>query len=759
MEIEAHLVEIENPFAAASRAFEELVQELSGRQTQKKTHSELENLINARGTEVGASTSVGALGRKRNRGTTPHVMLKRSFLSFNILTMMRLEAAISILSSSPTFRSIELHPIQKIKFRKRKLLSQSINAESINQQLNLGIQHFQSGQFLEAEACFQKVLQLQSENPDAWHLLGVIAAQRKQYKEAIERIERAIEIKPTEATFHGNLGNALQEQGRLEEAMKSYQRVLQLKPDSHQAHNNLGNALKEQGKLEEAMKSYQRALQLKPDFHQAHNNLGTALKEQGKLEEAMKSYQRALQLKPDSQISLSQYVWTRRMICHWDDLTTFEQSLIAVAQSEQSAPSQISPFLFLAVTDDPSVQLEAAHNYCRKNAESTLPPLWKGERYIHDKIRLAYLSADYQQHATANLMAELFEQHDRSRFELFALSFGREDTSPMRKRLIKAFDHFIDVRQMSHLEAAQQIRNLEIDIAVDLKGYTKDCRPQILAHRPAPIQVNYLGYPGTMGVDFIDYILVDSFVVPPEQQPYFTEKLVHLPDCYQVNVSKHAIADRTPSRQECGLPAQGFIFCSFNNSYKIAPTFFDIWMRLLKVVPGSVLWLLSHNQWMEENLRREAQSRRVTPDRLLFAPKQKLPEHLARHRLADLFLDNLPYNAHTTASDALWAGLPVLTCAGQSFAARVAGSLLHAIGLPELVTYNVEDYEALALKLATEPEFLQQINEKLQRNRLNTPLFDTDRFRQNIEAAYTKMWSLWHKGKTPRAFTINSLHT
>lgn len=381
-------------------------------------------------------------------------------------------------------------------------------------------------------------------------------------------------------------------------------------------------------------------------------------------------------------------------------------------------------------------------------------PLWNGQRYNHDKIRIAYLSADYYQHATAYLMAELFKRHDRSRFELFAISFGSENTSPMGQRLVKAFDRFIDVNQMSDLEVARQLRSMEIDIAVDLKGYTKNNRKQILAYRPAPIQVNYLGYPSTMGADFIDYILVDPFIVPPDQQPHFTEKLVHLPECYQVNDSKRIIANRTPLRQECGLPEQGFVFCCFNNSYKITPTFFDIWMRLLKAVPGSVLWLLSKNKLMEENLRREAQARGVNPERLVFSPQQKLPEHLARHRLADLFLDTLPCNAHTTASDALWAGLPVLTCAGKSFAARVAGSLLHAINLPELVTYNLEDYEGLALKLATQPDLLCQIKDKLKQNRLTTPLFDCDRFRQDIEAAYIEMWSILQGGEEPKAITV-----
>lgn len=426
--------------------------------------------------------------------------------------------------------------------------------------------------------------------------------------------------------------------------------------------------------------------------------------------------------------------------------------MILASQSEHWATP---PFPQLSVSDDPAIHLSAARNYCANLMSGhSFTPLWDGQRYSHDKIRLAYLSADYHEHATTYLMAELFERHDRSRFGVVGISFGPEDTSPMRQRLLKTFDPFIDVRQMSHLEAAQQIRNLEIDIAVDIKGYTKDCRRQIPAYRPAPIQVNYLGYPSTMGADFIDYILVDPFIAPSDQQPHFTEKLIHLPDCYQVNDSKRIVDDRTPSRQECELPDKGFVFCCFNNSYKFTPEFFDIWMRLLQAIPGSVLWLLGKNQSMQDNLRRQSQARDVNPDRLIFASHQPLPEHLTRHRMADRFLDTLPYNAHTTTSDALWAGLPVMTCAGNSFAGRVAGSLLCAIGLPELVTSTLLDYEALALQLATRPHELFQIKEKLHQNRLRSPLFVCDRFRRHIEETYTEMWSVWQRGKHPRAFAV-----
>jgi protein O-GlcNAc transferase len=370
---------------------------------------------------------------------------------------------------------------------------------------------------------------------------------------------------------------------------------------------------------------------------------------------------------------------------------------------------------------------------------------------------MAYVSADFHEHATAYLMAGLFEAHDKERFEITAVSFGPDAADAMRARLKPAFDRFVDVRGTSDREVARMLHNLEIDIAIDLKGFSANSRTGIFAQRAAPLQVNYLGYPGTLGADYIDYIIADRHVIPPGHEGYYTEKVVRLPETYQVNDSKRSVADWSPGRAEIGLPDPGFVFCCFNSNYKITPDIFAVWMRLLERVTGSVLWLLETNAAASDNLRREAQRRGVAPERLVFAPPMPLDRHLARHRLADLFLDTRPVNAHTTASDALWAGLPLVTCTGDAFAGRVAASLLDAVGLPELITQNLNDYEALALQLATTPSLLSDIRAKLARNRPLHPLFDTDRQRRHIESAYIAMWERYQRGEPPASFTVEPM--
>jgi protein O-GlcNAc transferase len=379
---------------------------------------------------------------------------------------------------------------------------------------------------------------------------------------------------------------------------------------------------------------------------------------------------------------------------------------------------------------------------------------WSLPRYNNDKIRVAYISADFQNHATSHLMAGLFEAHTRDRFEFTAMSFGKDDGTPVRGRLRAAFDRFIDAGSMTEADMVRQLRDLKIDIAVDLKGFTNDARAKIFRDRVAPVQVNFLGYPCTWGSDCMDYIIADERLIPRASEKHYSEKIVWMPESYQPNDRKRQIADFAPARTKLGLPATGFVFCCFNGSYKITPKVYDVWMRLLLRVGGSVLWLLDSGEIQKRNLRREAAARGVDPDRIIFAPPLETPIHLARQRAADLFLDTTPVNAHTTASDALWAGLPLLTLHGSTFAGRVAASLLHADGLPELIATTPAEYEAIAYRLATSPDEMSAIRAKVARNRDTCALFDTDRFRKHLEAAFVTMHERHQRGEPPVSFTV-----
>jgi protein O-GlcNAc transferase len=451
----------------------------------------------------------------------------------------------------------------------------------------------------------------------------------------------------------------LKELCRADEAAKAYRRALALRPDFAEAYTNLGNVLQGQEAFGEAVEAYRQALLLRPDLAEAHANMGAALESLGQLREAMESYRTAVKLNPKL---LAIRVWLhhkRRLVCDWDGIEAEESELRGLMAS---AREPVHPFPVLSMGLGTDEQLHVARSYAASFA--TMPIEHRREDYVGArKLRIGYLSADFCRHATALLMAELFERHDKSCFETFAYSHGPEDHSELSMRLRNAFDKFIDLRKMTDDEAAKRIKTDRIDILVELKGFTKGARTGISARRPAPVQVSFIGFPGTMGAGFIDYIIADPFVLPMDQQPFYSEKIVHLTHCYQPNDSKRLISNIAPTRAGCNLPDQGFVFCSFNNTYKITPEFYGIWMRLLTAIPGSVLWLLDTNDLVKDNLRTEALRRGVDPSRLVFAPRQPSPEHLARHRLADVFLDTLPYNAHTTASDALWAGLPVLTCA------------------------------------------------------------------------------------------------
>lgn len=589
---------------------------------------------------------------------------------------------------------------------------------------NLGLALHETDCFEEAEACFRRVIAIDPCDVDALFHLGALLKRRVQLEEAAHTFRLALRHAPENAHLWMSLGDV---------------GVARLTNDS----------------LREAAECFRKALELQPGLADAHFTLGHVHHFEGRLDEAVRSYQVALKLEPETVAFGASLLTEMLQLCDWSRLGELceSQRRSAVEQPEQP----VQPFGLLSIPSTPMEQLACAQNFARSLAGSVASDrkrlAFGFDRLPQKRRRVGYLSAEFHGHATAYLAAELFELHDRSRFEVIAYSYGPDDGSPIRARLRRGFERFVDVRLLSHADAATVIHDDGVEILVDLKGYTVHARPEIMALRPAPVQVNYLGYPGTMGAEFIDYIVGDRFVTPVARAGEFSEHLVIMPDSYQVNDRRRQIA-RTPVRRDLELPEDAFVFCCFNQTYKVLPDMFAVWMRLLKAVPGSVLWLLEMNPWVAQNLRREASARGIDPARLVFAPLLPLAEHLGRLPAADLFLDTLPVNAHTTASDALWAGLPLLTCVGETFASRVAESLLAAVGVPELITRSLVEYEALGLRLARAPGELAELRRRLSRNRDTASLFDTPRFVHNLETAYEAMWSIHCARGAPRLIEL-----
>ncbi len=644
----------------------------------------------------------------------------------------------------------------------------------------------------DAMAASEAAIRLVPAHAEGHAAKGLVLDRMGRFEEAITAYQQALRLDPKLAVIHLRLASTYQAQGRLDEALAATARALESDPQYAEAYHSRARILQRLGRIGEAFAAYERALKAKPAFAEAFASLGLLQHQTGRGDDAVETLMRAIDLAPENgsvyvklanvlkeqkryvealeiyramlnlpgappPAGLYDYCSLRRQICDWNGLDEAERRAIdAVIASREPVP----PFPSLAMHCTPEDHLSLARLWASafmENSAPAAPRLASGARSGDGRIRLGYLSSDFFEHATASLIAELIERHDRARFEVIAYCSSPEDGSALRRRLMTAFDRFVTIREHSHRDAAALIARDGIDILIDLKGYTRDARSMIPARRPAPIQVNYLGYPSTMGAPFIDYIIADPFIAPMERQRYFDEKIVHLPDCYQPNDRHRRCSAVALSRADCGLTEDAFVFCSFNDVYKITAPVFSVWMRLLSQVPRSVLWLLDANPLAQANLRKEAAARGIDPERLIFAPKLRMAEHLARYALADLFLDNLPVNAHTTASEALWSGLPVITCAGDVFVGRVAGSLLNACGLPELVTSSLQDYEALALRLATDRAALAAIRGRLGKNRFSAPLFDIERYTLNLEAAFAHMVRLYRSGLSPQAFAIADL--
>lgn len=607
----------------------------------------------------------------------------------------------------------------------------------LRQLFEQGLGLHRAGRLDQAEAAYRQVLRADAGNFPALHMLGFLKAQQGRYDDAITLLNKALKKNPGDAAALGHYAHALMAAQRLDEALAAFDRVLAGQPDNFEALYNRGVILSQMQRPAEAIVALDRALALQPNIALLHFNRGVVLGESQRHREALESYDRAVALDPASAPALSNRVMAALNLCDWDRLAQMTQD-----GSILFAP----PLTLLGVTGDKQLQLSRAAAATGAMSPRRLPALWTGEPYRHDRIRIAYLSADMREHAVAFQLAPVIEHHDRARFQVIGISTGLSDDSAIRARLIKGFDRFHDFAGLNSDEIARRLREMEIDIAIDLGGHTGFSRLQIFAHRFAPVQASWLGYAGTTGAPFIDYLIGDAVVTPFADQPFYTEQLVHLPGSFFPGLPGRP--DTAMSRAEAGLPEQGFVFCCFNTAWKITAPVFDVWMRLLAQVPGSVLWLKRTAPDTAANLERAVAARGIDPARLVYADDAPLEVHLARHQLADLFLDTLPYNAHATCADALGAGLPVLTCQGEAFAGRVAASLLQAAELGELVTQTLADYEARALELARNPALLQALKDRL----AGAPLFNTARFTQGLEAAYTAMSE--RRGAPPQSFSV-----
>ena len=603
----------------------------------------------------------------------------------------------------------------------------------------------------EAIAACDRAIALQPGAASFHTLRGTALNELRRYEDAMRDLRLAVAIDPDDADAHANLGIAQAPMQRPADALASFDRAIALRPSSVNFHFNRAVCLTDMQRYDEAIASLDTAIALEPENAALHAYKATALANADRPVEALNSFTAAKRIDPDGEKIFADWFNAKLLLCDWEG---YDKNLELLNARIEARPDTISPFQMLRSIDSPRTQLLVTTQWADTEFPTAIARPAAIARTPGDRIRLGYFSPEFRDHAVPILMAGLVEAHDRAAFEVFGFSFGPDPQDAMRARLLVAFDHFIDVRGMSDDAIAMLAREKGIDIAIDLAGLTQFHRAGIFHARAAPVQVNYLGYPATTGAAFMDYIIADATVVPPASRQYYREKIACLPHTYQPNDRKRVISDHVVMRADVGLPPIGFVFCGFNNSAKFTPTVFRRWMNMLRAIPDSVLWLLESNPAAMTNLRQEAVRAGIDGARLIFAAKMPVAEHLARHRLADLYIDTLPYNAHTTASDALWAGLPVLTCMGQSFASRVAASLLHAIGLPELITESLDDYEALAIALAGDPARLGALRKKLANNRLTQPLFDTALYTHHIEAAFTTMHDRHCRSLPPETFVV-----
>jgi predicted O-linked N-acetylglucosamine transferase (SPINDLY family) len=610
--------------------------------------------------------------------------------------------------------------------------------------------HAASGDLAAALRDYDAAVNAYPGEADAWIRHGAALAELGRTSEAMASYTRATVLAPGRSELFFVQAMALQDMGRHAEAVDAFDEALLRGLDYADVWNNRGSSLRSLERYSQALESFEHALSIDHSHPEALGNRGAVLQKLNRHAEAARAFEKFASAAPDHKYLLSGQLTAAASLCDW---ATIERLRPRFEVEVMSGKSIVNPFFLLGLSDDPALAHAAAlhygHDFLPWLAKVEMPKPAPGE-----KIRIAYLSADFRQHAVGHLMIGIFEHHDRARFELTGVSYGPEEDSPIRSRFKKTFDHFIDAHGVPDAEVAERLRAMNIDIAVDLMGFTRGARPGVMARRPAPVSVSYLGFPTSTAADFMDYIIADAIVLPEDQQAHYSEQIVRMPDCYWPATAHDLVQPiaATPTRAAAGLPNEGFVFGCFNHHGKIGRPQFEIWMRLLSAVPGSVLWLIDDSG--RENLRKEAAARGMDPARLVFAPKVPQAEHLARCRLMDLVLDTLPYNAHTTATDALRLGVPVVTCMGRSFSSRVGASLLAAARFPELITDDMGDYETLALALATDPERMAAIRARLGDERFATPVFDIPRFMAHWEKGFATMAARYRSGEAPAPFFI-----
>ena len=632
------------------------------------------------------------------------------------------------------------------------------------------------------------ILAREPKNYAAVRALALLAAEQAQHAESLQWFRAALALQPARAQAHVDLARALRqsglkdeaaqhfdraaalepgnqevqllaslqravtldEAGRTQDALDAYQDVVARHPESVDGWASLGVLQRHLGHLEAATFSLQRALQIDATRLDVIEQFGMALQDQRQYEDASLAFERVMQLQPDRPLVAGRLIHAKMLGADWTALGPLYQHIASATAAGRIAAE---PFGLQGYCVAPELLMRAAQNFAATHVPDRSAD-WPRVQVGHgEKIRIGYVAGEFRDQATSVLLTEVLECHDTSQFEVFAFDNGWSDDSALRRR-IEAATQVVPIRWLDHRAAVSAVRERGIDILINLNGYFGRARHHLFAARPAALQVNYLGFPGTTGMPFIDYLIADEVVIPPGAHHHYSEKVVYLPDSYQPNDSQRRVADEPGTRAAAGLPDDAFVFCCMNNVYKIMPVVFDVWMRLLQRVPGSVLMLLGDNPETQDNLRREAQARGVDGARLIFGKPLRNDQHLARLRLCDLFLDTLPYNAHTTGSDALWAGLPLLTCTGQTFPGRVGASLLKAVGLPELVSASLADYEAMALRLAGEPALLAGLRQRLAANLPTAALYDTPRYTRHLEAAYAHMVARARGALAPEAFAV-----